>query len=444
MDKLKQLVSSKRKALNEEFGGKKYVKRAELEEARVKKLRAEEEEERRRKVRRRKLNKGKNNAWCPYDVLILQEQSRGQNNSSNNAVKQSEKGKVEEEKKLPEEIAKLAPDEVIRRLRLLKQPIKLFGETVEARYRRLLEAESSLEVADEAEGGQQANLHTALQRQEKERAKKMESGDRTIVIFQGHTKEELELMSSFQEAAAAIAEKTMSVEDAIEKRIRKWMLDWENELEDRSMEDKLSASGRQADVRFKETQEYLRPLYYRLKHRTLDPQLLAGIKIIVDSMKERNYLHAYRIYMGVAIGNSPWPIGVTQVGLHERASREKISFKYASGNAHIMNDEATRKLIQALKRLMTFCQRKYPTDPSRCVDFDGASNSVGDKASDKISLLNAVARGENINSDSTPTLFKDNGAKIPEKWDAILRNELQRIQTQDEKEAAEERQNKHS
>ena len=40
-----------------------------------------------------------------------------------------------------------------------------------------------------------------------------------------------------------------------------------------------------------------------------------------------------------------------------------------------MNDEATRKFIQALKRLMTFCQRRYPTDPSRCVDFDGFSNA---------------------------------------------------------------------
>lgn len=40
-----------------------------------------------------------------------------------------------------------------------------------------------------------------------------------------------------------------------------------------------------------------------------------------------------------------------------------------------MNDEATRKFIQALKRLMTFCQRRYPTEPSRCVDFDGFSNA---------------------------------------------------------------------
>lgn len=31
-------------------------------------------------------------------------------------------------------------------------------------------------------------------------------------------------------------------------------------------------------------------------------------------MRERNYLHANDIYLKLAIGNSPWPIGVTQVG----------------------------------------------------------------------------------------------------------------------------------
>jgi len=205
------------------------------------------------------------------------------------------------------------------------------------------------------------------------------------------------------------------------------MADWHTDLEKRSVQDTLTAAGKQADVRYKETKEYLRPLFYRLKNRTVDPQLLAGIKIITDAVKDRNYLHAYKIYMGVAIGNSPWPIGVTQVGLHERASREKISYKYAHGKAHIMNDEASRKFIQALKRIMTFCQRRYPTDPSRCVDFDGASNPIGDSSNDKLALLKAVARGDEIDRVQAPTIFTQDGAKIPEKWDAVIRDELKRI-----------------
>lgn len=61
------------------------------------------------------------------------------------------------------------------------------------------------------------------------------------------------------------------------------------------------------------------------------------------------------------------------MGIHERSSREKISH-VMNGAAHIMNDEATRKYLSAVKRLLTFVQRAYPTDPSRCVDFDGFRN----------------------------------------------------------------------
>lgn len=35
-------------------------------------------------------------------------------------------------------------------------------------------------------------------------------------------------------------------------------------------------------------------------------------------MRDRNYLFANDIYLRLAIGNAPWPIGVTSVGIHER------------------------------------------------------------------------------------------------------------------------------
>ena len=64
----------------------------------------------------------------------------------------------------------------------------------------------------------------------------------------------------------------------------------------------------------------------------------------------------------MAIGNAPWPIGVTSVGIHERSAREKIQ---AQTTAHVMQDEQTRKYLQSVKRLITFAQRKYPTAPRR-------------------------------------------------------------------------------
>ncbi len=61
---------------------------------------------------------------------------------------------------------------------------------------------------------------------------------------------------------------------------------------------------------------------------------------------------------------------MTSVGIHERSAREKISH-VMNGAAHVMNNEATRKYLQGLKRLLTFMQRAHPTDPSRSVEFDG-------------------------------------------------------------------------
>lgn len=76
-------------------------------------------------------------------------------------------------------------------------------------------------------------------------------------------------------------------------------------------------------------------------------------------------------YIKMAIGNAPWPIGVTMVGIHERSAREKI---YTNSVAHIMNDETTRKYLQSIKRLMTLCQRRYPSLPSKSVEFNSLAN----------------------------------------------------------------------
>ena len=66
----------------------------------------------------------------------------------------------------------------------------------------------------------------------------------------------------------------------------------------------------------------------------------------------------------LAIGNAAWPMGVTMVGIHERAGRERI---FSQNTAHVLNDEQSRKYVQAIKRIMTFCQHKYPNVPSKMV-----------------------------------------------------------------------------
>ena len=54
--------------------------------------------------------------------------------------------------------------------------------------------------------------------------------------------------------------------------------------------------------------------------------------------------------MEMAIGNAPWPIGVTNAGIHARPARESIFSKQI---AHVLNDETQRKYIQvSLKNLI--------------------------------------------------------------------------------------------
>jgi hypothetical protein len=90
------------------------------------------------------------------------------------------------------------------------------------------------------------------------------------------------------------------------------------------------------------------------------------------------------VYVGLAIGNAPWPIGVTSIGIHERSAREKIG---AQSQAHAMHDEETRKYLQSVKRLMTFAQRIYPTVPSLTFNFNSGHNGW-----DKDSLLKEDAK----------------------------------------------------
>ncbi len=68
---------------------------------------------------------------------------------------------------------------------------------------------------------------------------------------------------------------------------------------------------------------------------------------IVYYMQTRSYQRANDAYLRLSIGNAAWPIGVTSVGIHERSAREKIG----DGKiAHVLNDEVSRKYIQAVKR----------------------------------------------------------------------------------------------
>lgn len=145
------------------------------------------------------------------------------------------------------------------------------------------------------------------------------------------------------------------------KRVFSWMVEiidaWSAELENRSDEEKRSAKGRQASAAFDETLGHLEALAQGLRSGTLDSNILEHLVGIVYECDRREYRTAFDRYIQLTIGNVPWPIGVTMVGIHARSGREKIA---ESKIKHIMKDETVRAYLTSFKRLMSKCQDIHP------------------------------------------------------------------------------------
>jgi len=60
---------------------------------------------------------------------------------------------------------------------------------------------------------------------------------------------------------------------------------------------------------------FFQPLFKSLKRKSLLPEMVAGLDMIVEDIKQRNYLHAYDIYMRLAIGKRPSLLGACSVSM---------------------------------------------------------------------------------------------------------------------------------
>ena len=127
----------------------------------------------------------------------------------------------------------------------------------------------------------------------------------------------------------------------------------------------------QATNGFRQTERAFAVLYERLESGAVHPEIRSCLALIVEALQQRNYQRANEVYLQLSIGNQAWPIGVTSIGIHDRTAREKLSYySNEKSQAHIMNDEATRKYLHGLSRLIKAVQGLRPTDPSRSVNFN--------------------------------------------------------------------------
>ncbi|KAM0725368.1 Pre-mRNA-splicing factor 18 [Formica fusca] len=228
----------------------------------------------------------------------------------------------------------LSRQEVIRRLRERGEPILLFGESEIEAFKRLRKCEI---LEPEVNKGFRNDFQEAMEQ-----------------VDQAYLNEIL------------TSSKSQSLDGKGDVNVPDEVQMWGNQLNSRSTAEKMSSKGKMNSATYAQTREYLKPLLRKLKNKSLPEDITDSLTEIVKHLLQRNYILASDAYLQMAIGNSPWPIGVTMVGIHARTGREKI---FSKNVAHVMNDETQRKYIQALKRLMTKCQEYYPTDPSRCVEY---------------------------------------------------------------------------
>ncbi|KAF8622582.1 hypothetical protein AX15_006926 [Amanita polypyramis BW_CC] len=341
MDALKAVIADKRKAIEDEVmtaRPTKYMRRGEVERLKEK----QDAKKCLEKVAQVNENVNENGPVIGSTTIVSQPLSRSKSPS---VARELESPK-------PESSFNISNEETIRRLRAKGQPIRLFGENDKDRRLRLRALELIEEKDHERQGGQNdfkkaledvENVERELKNKNEKGKKREESTTVPVGIL------DLGLLKTDPDKLYPM----------IYYALKRTLKDWEETLDERPEYVKRSTQGKLAAATQVQSAQYLKPLFKTLKSRSLPEDMLARITEIVHYMQKREYQRANDAYLRLSIGNAPWPIGVTMVGIHERSAREKIS---ADQVAHVLNDEVSRKYIQSLKRLLTFSQSKYLPD----------------------------------------------------------------------------------
>ncbi|KAK3127455.1 hypothetical protein QOZ80_7AG0573570 [Eleusine coracana subsp. coracana] len=408
MDLLKKELAKKRTATAAGFGGKSFVRRSELEQKKLQQIRDEHLAKLKAKAKASSTDSNVGAATDGNDPSAATQAGDGNPNPSSSSTSSAaaaasvppalaakktmqEEALLSEERRIDE--LDLPRNEVIRRLRVLREPVTLFGEDDAARLERFKLVLKSgviddIDDLDMTEGQTNDFLRDMIEMRKrqktgrdtyaKSKGKRAGGGDGGEGGADGNMGDDGGGKGSGDDADGDKDAHRMRAnfeelcnEDKILVFFKKLLNEWKQELDDMTELEKRTAKGKQMVATFKQCARYLSPLFEFCRKKVLPDDIRQALLIIVDCCMKRDYLAAMDQYIKLAIGNAPWPIGVTMVGIHERSAREKI---YTNSVAHIMNDETTRKYLQSIKRLMTLCQRRYPALPSKSVEFNSLAN----------------------------------------------------------------------
>lgn len=269
-------------------------------------------------------------------------------------------------------------EDVKRRLRVRQEPIRMFGEEDRDVFERLCE----IEVSEHRWKGQRNDFKEAMDHIEKTYQETMLDKNNDAVSNNPSSNAIVEIVThkqvvisgpdpgmTYEELALIIKDRKRSdLQDStiILSCFKIILKRWADHLNELPTDQCRSISGRIETALFQQTLSYLGPLFRKLKANSLATDILDSLIDVVQSIFSRNYRKANEYFLELAIGNAPWPIGATNVGIHPRPGREKIASKHV---AHVLNDETQRKYLQAVKRIITKAQLFYPGEAALSVEY---------------------------------------------------------------------------
>lgn len=243
-----------------------------------------------------------------------------------------------------EQAREYSADDLTQRLRALDQPSRLFDEPHLERLRRLKRVERARERA----------------------ARKSSSSSSSVTsrMTNGPIPTTVELLPLNDEVGMMVPA-TVPATDAERRHVYRQLAsyftlilaEWAAALARRPGEVAGSLAGRQAATAMLQARDGLRPLFRKFEADGVPGSMLGPLLEVVRAAQARRYVEANDAYLRFSIGKAAWPIGVTMVGIHERSAREKL---HEGGQGHILADEVTRKVLQSVKRCLSFAQVRWP------------------------------------------------------------------------------------
>lgn len=353
MDLLQEEINRKRKlsssaqeelgrAQKQQVGQTRFFRRGDLRALEEQKLR---EKERLREMERKEETERESLAKKKEDERELQE-------------------KASDKAKLLESLRALNTKEIKRRLRQLKHPVTLFGESEEERVARLFVLSEATEEDDYRLTASYSTANSFLG-SKNNKDQELSGGGSSTADNNNNADDENDQEEGIEENSKSIKRGVyltnfattpgLSKPKIIFKYFRNLLKQWEWDLDDREDAIKRTAKGKMETKTQKQCKDYIRPLFKLCKKNEIPPDIEDKLVRIVEACEQGNFRLAHDIYLQGAIGKAAWPIGLTMVGIHERSGRERIS---TSKVAHVMNNELQRKYFTSVKRLMTYAQNK--------------------------------------------------------------------------------------